>query len=277
MSNSGVVAAVSQHMTTSPFTVRSQAPVRSPFLRIAARTLGAVLVLLLSACLSAPADASVSATPFRPPRDDGAWMWPLWPQPEVAHLFDAPDGPYAAGHRGVDLLGRSGQAVHAVDDGTVAYAGRVGGIGVVTIDTAAGRVTYQPVAASVRRGAVVHAGTVLGHLLTAGGHCLPRACLHLGLLVAGEYRDPLSFLGGGPVRLLPLIGAATGPPPVSPETGPDGGPVSPRSRAFLSPPSAAGGVMAARLGLSVAGGLAATTAPSTTVPGERLRFPGRSG
>jgi hypothetical protein len=77
-------------------------------------------------------------------------------------------------------------------------------------------VTYQPVSASVRRGDVVQASTVLGHLLTSGGHCLPRACLHLGLIVAGEYQDPLRFLSGGPVRLLPLGDAMPAPAPVSP-------------------------------------------------------------
>jgi murein DD-endopeptidase MepM/ murein hydrolase activator NlpD len=124
----------------------------------------------------------------------------------VVNVFDAPDGPYARGHRGADLLGRAGQPVLAVGDGTVAYAGNVGGIGVISIDTSAGRVTYQPVLAQVRRGEDVAAGTVLGRLATTGGHCLPQVCLHLGLIVAGDYRDPLSLLGGAAVRLLPVDG-----------------------------------------------------------------------
>lgn len=154
---------------------------------------------------------------------DDAWRWPLSPRPVVARTFEAPQGPYSPGHRGVDLLGAAGQPVLAVADGTVAYAGRVAGIGVVSIDTAAGRVTYQPVVASVRRGDAVVAGSTLGELSTIGGHCVPRACLHLGLVVADEYRDPLALLGGGPVRLLPVDGPLAGalPPPLG--TGDDAG------------------------------------------------------
>lgn len=147
-----------------------------------------------------------------PAQADDAWRWPLSPRPVVARAFAAPAGPYSAGHRGVDLLGTPGQPVLAVADGTVAYAGRVAGIGVVSIDTAAGRVTYQPVVASVRRGDAVVAHSALGDLSTVGGHCAPRACLHLGLVVDGDYRDPLALLGGGPVRLLPVVGPLTSAP-----------------------------------------------------------------
>ena len=169
------------------------------------------VLLLIGGLLTTPVNASAAVTATPPTVSDGAWSWPLSPQPTVEHVFDAPDGPYTAGHRGVDLLGRIGQPVRAVDAGTVVYAGRVGGVGVVSLETAAGRVTYQPVSASVRRGDTVRAGSVVGHLQDAGSHCVPRACLHLGLIVAGEYQDPLRLLGGGPVRLLPLDGA----PPVA--------------------------------------------------------------
>lgn len=208
-------------------------------------------MLLVCGWLPTPAEASVSIASVRPMAGDGAWTWPLWPQPSVEQHFDAPDGPFAAGHRGVDLLGRSGQAVRAVDEGTVAYAGRVGGVGVVSLDTAAGRVTYQPVDPSVRRGALVPAGAVLGHLVTTGGHCLPRACLHLGLIVAGEYQDPLRLLGGRPVRLLPLDDATRGPISGSPGTEAERGHASPSSRPFLSLVSSASSPAAARLGLSL--------------------------
>jgi len=239
-----------------------------------------VLALLVSGCLPAPAAASVSSAGTRRLGGDGVWSWPLWPQPGVEHFFDAPDGPYAAGHRGVDLLGRSGQAVRAVDEGTVVYAGRVGGIGVVSLDTAAGPVTYQPVSASVPRGAVVHSGTVLGRLLTTGGHCLPGACLHLGLIVAGEYQDPLRLLGSGPVRLLPLEDLPPGPLPVSPGTGAES-PLersgSPSSRPFLTRASSASSPVAARLGVSAPGLSAAEVALSTAEAGPGAFFSRRVG
>ena len=70
------------------------------------------------------------------------------------------------------------------------------------------RTTYEPVVASVVRGDPVAAGDVLGRLAVNYGHCFPAACLHWGLIEgsgdAQVYLDPLSLVGGGPVRLLPL-------------------------------------------------------------------------
>ena len=62
--------------------------------------------------------------------------------------------------------------------------------------------------ASVARGQQVAAGAVLGRLVVTDSHCFPAACLHWGLIVGvgpdEEYADPLSLVGSGPVRLLPL-------------------------------------------------------------------------
>ena len=70
------------------------------------------------------------------------------------------------------------------------------------------RTTYEPVVASVERGQAVAAGDVLGRLVVTDSHCFPAACLHWGLVEgdgdARTYLDPLSLVGGGPVRLLPL-------------------------------------------------------------------------
>jgi len=137
-----------------------------------------------------------------PPPDQG--VWPLDPVPEVVSGFDPPGLPWDAGHRGVDLAGTTGQSVRAALAGTVHYAGRIAGRGVVVVSHGATRTTYEPVAARVRMGAEVTDGEVLGTLELAGGHCLPRACLHWGLLQGETYLDPLSLVGGGPVRLLPL-------------------------------------------------------------------------
>lgn len=137
-----------------------------------------------------------------------AGVWPLDPRPEVVRGFEPPPHPYAAGHRGVDLAGAPGQAVLSSLAGTVAFAGSIGGKPVVTVRHGNRRTTYEPVAAAVARGDVVDAGDVLGRLVVTDNHCFPAACLHWGLIEgrgADEaYLDPLTLVGGGPVRLLPL-------------------------------------------------------------------------
>ena len=131
-------------------------------------------------------------------------VWPLQPQPEVVAGFDPPDDPWGAGHRGVDLLGVPGQAVHTALAGRVAYAGLLAGRGVVVVDHGETRTTYEPVAAVVAVGDVLAVGAVIGELQTVGSHCPPQACLHWGWLRGEVYLDPLGLVAGGPVRLLPL-------------------------------------------------------------------------
>lgn len=132
--------------------------------------------------------------------------WPLRPEPEVVSGFAPPPVAWAAGHRGVDLLGRPGQQVRAARPGTVTFAGRIAGRGVVVVSHGATRTTYEPVTASVARGDDVAQGAALGRLELLGSHCLPRACLHWGLLRGDTYLDPLTLVGRGPVRLLPWAG-----------------------------------------------------------------------
>ena len=157
--------------------------------------LGAVLLLVLLA-LEAPAGAGTDPT---------AGVWPLDPEPQVVRRFEPPPGPYAAGHRGVDLAGAPGQAVRSALAGTIGFAGSIGGKPVVTVVHGRRRTTYEPVVATVEAGQQVAAGTVIGRLTLTDSHCFPAACLHWGLLRGETYLDPLSLLGGaGPVRLLPL-------------------------------------------------------------------------
>jgi murein DD-endopeptidase MepM/ murein hydrolase activator NlpD len=142
---------------------------------------------------------------------DGRWAWPLSPRPQVARLFVRPPTPYAAGHRGVDLVARVGAPVTAVSGGTVFHVGRVAGRGTVTVLHPSGlRSTYEPVVASVRHGQRVARGSELG--MVAGGptHCGAAPCLHLGAVRGGDYLDPLLLLGPARVRLLPLRQAPDG-------------------------------------------------------------------
>ncbi|MFF0342008.1 murein hydrolase activator EnvC family protein [Kribbella sp. NPDC004875] len=140
--------------------------------------------------------------------------WPLQPRPQVVHGFELPAKPWLPGHRGIDLGGRPGQPVLAATPGTITYAGPLAGRGVVTITNGARRTTYEPVIAAVSVGATVTTGTVIGRLSAAGSHCLPRACLHWGLIQGKTYLNPLTLVPDRPVRLLPLAEhPSTAPPP----------------------------------------------------------------
>jgi murein DD-endopeptidase MepM/ murein hydrolase activator NlpD len=160
----------------------------------------------LSALGSLGAPRSPGTAPDQPAGALAGWTWPLLPGPDhVLRDFDPPAQPWLAGNRGVDLAGRDGEAVHAAGAGVVSYAGTIAGVGVVSVTSGALRTTYEPLRVSVRRGAPVAAGAVLGHLSAAGSHCPPVACLHWGLLRGDVYLDPLALLGLERVRLLPLM------------------------------------------------------------------------
>lgn len=136
-------------------------------------------------------------------------VWPMTPH-QIVHGFDPPDSPWGSGHRGVDLLGRPGEQVHTARAGVVIFAATLAGRGVVVVDHGTERTTYEPVAARVQVGQQVAAGAVIGTLQVGLSHCFPQACLHWGLIRGSTYLDPLTLVGGGPVRLLP-IGGLTGP------------------------------------------------------------------
>jgi murein DD-endopeptidase MepM/ murein hydrolase activator NlpD len=143
---------------------------------------------------------------------DGTWAWPLQPTPSVARPFDPPAEAWSAGHRGVDLLGRPGQPVLAPAAGRVAYAGDLAGRGVLVLEVDGLRVTFEPVEASVHLGQPVRAGEVIGHLGLAQSHCLPAACLHWGVKTGDDaYTDPLAFVGGADIVLLPYLDPAASP------------------------------------------------------------------
>ena len=174
----------------------------------------AAVVVLLGTMLFFTTAASARPPPWAPvPTPDPVGVWPLTPAPDVLTGFDPPDQPWGPGHRGVDLAGAVGQVVRSALAGTVSYAGRLVGRGVVVVVHGDTRTTYEPVLASVEVGTRVPAGKPVGTLEPTGGHCLPRACLHWGWLRGETYLDPLDLVGGGPVRLLPLRPAA---PVVSP-------------------------------------------------------------
>lgn len=158
----------------------------------------AVLLLVASLALASPA----SSDPIR-------LDWPLRPRPAVLRGFDAPRPDWLRGHRGVDLAGAPGQPVYAAGAATVVFAGRAGGVPVVSLAHPGGlRTSYEPVRAAVRAGQLVGAGAVIGSLEPGHPGCAPAACLHWGAMWGpasrADYVDPLGLLASTPIRLKPL-------------------------------------------------------------------------
>ena len=90
-------------------------------------------------------------------------------------------------------------------DGTVTYAGRLAGRGVVVVSHAGGlRSTFEPVTASRPVGTIVAQGDSVGRSRAEAGHCAPASCLHWGVLRGRTYLDPLAFVGRARIVLLPL-------------------------------------------------------------------------
>lgn len=129
-----------------------------------------------------------------PARAAGAWTWPVIGA--IVRPFDPPDSPYGTGHRGIDLGVPSGTVAVAPAPGTVSFAGSVGGRLFVTIDHGGGLTSTMSWvdALLVRRDDVVLAGQPVAR----SGGCHPgdvAPCLHFGVRLDGQYRDPLEYLG----------------------------------------------------------------------------------
>lgn len=131
------------------------------------------------------------------------WQSPVRPL-AIVKDFDPPAHDWLSGHRGVDLRARPGQRVSAAGAGRVVYASALAGRGVVVVDHGALRTTYEPVAASVRRGDRVGSGSVLGRIAAGSGHCGDGHCLHFGVRRGATYLDPKFLLRGFRAVLRPL-------------------------------------------------------------------------
>ena len=161
---------------------------------LAMAAIGTAGVLALGAVAAAPDPATPPARP--------EYVLPVAGS-AVIHAFDAPEAPWAPGHRGVDLACAVGQDVRAPADGTVAFVGTVVDRSVVTIAHPDGLLSsLEPVLGSVAPGAHVVRGQVVGTLQGVSGHCAPASCLHWGVRRAARYLDPMELLAG-PVILLP--------------------------------------------------------------------------
>ncbi|WP_433057413.1 M23 family metallopeptidase [Dactylosporangium sp. CS-033363] len=167
------------------------------------------VIAAASAAFSAPAPSAGFEAPQDPaeaPPVPGQFEAPLDGPVTVTRGFEPPSDRYAAGHRGVDLAGVPGQIVRSAGEGTVVFAGMVGGRPVVSVEHPGGvRTTYEPVAWTVVRGQAVSPGTPLGTLRPGHPGCPVAACLHWGLRTDDKvYLDPLSLLRRTRVRLLAM-------------------------------------------------------------------------
>jgi murein DD-endopeptidase MepM/ murein hydrolase activator NlpD len=130
----------------------------------------------------------------------------LWPvQGAVTSPFGwrrSPDGDGWEWHPGVDIAAAYGTAVRAVADGTVAFAGRSRGYGVlVVVDHGAATTRYAHLSASwVHAGQTVRRDEPLGALGGTGRVTAPH--LHYEVRLEGEPVDPECFLTGPAARAL---------------------------------------------------------------------------
>ena len=219
----------------------------------------AAVVAVLAAVVALPTSAQAAA-------DGQSWVWPLQPTPSIAAAFAPPDEAWRPGHRGVDLLGTTGQSVLAIGAGQVTFAGPLAGRGVVVVDHGALRSTYEPVTAHFAIGDQVEAGEPVGVLQTVASHCAPEVCLHLGVKRGDVYLDSLDLLPARQVRLKPLDGQLStwGPTRAPPRADP--------SSTVRSPaPSSSDEAAQALSARSVLGGAAAMTA--AWLVAERRRRP----
>ena len=169
--------------------------------------LWAVVVLCLNAVpgpaagadAAAPAAASTAFGSEGEPAELG-WVWPA-DAFRLSRVYAAPAHEYGPGHRGIDLALIGSSAVRAPADGIVAFAGRVAGRGVLTIDHGVGLVTtLEPVDTTLVPGAAVRRGEEVG-TLALGGHSA-AGDLHFGVRLNGEYINPMLLLGGVPRAVL---------------------------------------------------------------------------
>ena len=142
---------------------------------------------------------------------------PLWEPPvegEVVREFAAPEAPWAAGHRGIDLAVPTGNDIRSPADGVVSFTGVVVNREVLSINHGAGYVSsFEPVESDLEVGDQVSTGDVVASLGTyddGSHHCTAenataQPCLHWGVRHHGEYINPLLMTGElEPSVLLPL-------------------------------------------------------------------------
>jgi len=148
------------------------------------------------------ATVALVAGPSVAARAAGTWAWPV--VGPVVRGFDPPSSPYGSGHRGIDIAASIGTTVVAPAPGVVTFAGAVAGRLYVTIDHGDGLLSTCSFlsATLVRKGDVVAADQPIAR--SGPGHAGDvQPDLHFGVRLAGQYVDPLGYLG--PPSIADLI------------------------------------------------------------------------
>ena len=128
------------------------------------------------------------------------WVPPLSgaTQSDIVQPFIAPQQPWSAAHRGVDLLADNTSEVIAPAPGEVTFVGTVVDRPVVTIRHSDGLLSsFEPVESDLQVGQTVSQGHSIGNISADKNHC-DSACLHWGV------RKPDAWLVGSTVRDLYL-------------------------------------------------------------------------
>jgi murein DD-endopeptidase MepM/ murein hydrolase activator NlpD len=104
-------------------------------------------------------------------------------------------------HLGVDLRGRRGTEIFAINDGRVIYAGWMGGYGkVIKIDHGGGYISLYAHQSRIRvkKGSFVKKGQVIGYVGNTGKSTGPH--LHLGVYKNGRAINPLTVIKNGAIK-----------------------------------------------------------------------------
>lgn len=122
--------------------------------------------------------------------------------------YDAPEDPFAPGHRGVDVGAEVSSPVRASAAGVVSFAGSVAGNLAVSVDHGDGLLTTYSFLEriAVSKGQEIGRGDVVGALGTGHDPDLPPH-VHLSARRHGVYFDPIElYLGVAYADLLRLVG-----------------------------------------------------------------------
>jgi murein DD-endopeptidase MepM/ murein hydrolase activator NlpD len=90
------------------------------------RIKAAAAAVVLSLCLTMPSGIARADPGY------GTYAWPV--VGPVLRGFEPPPDPFGAGHRGIDIGAPFGSDIVAAQDGTVAFAGWVGGSLFISIE-----------------------------------------------------------------------------------------------------------------------------------------------
>lgn len=161
----------------------------SPSLPHRVVTAVAIVLFALTAFTGPPTAMAAPAA-----RVSANWAWPVPVPHPIVRTFVAPETPYSAGHRGIDIAAPLSTIVRAPTNGTIHFSGFVVNRSLVSIDHGNGILSsFEPVLSSLTEGTFVRRGEPIGVLQS--GHC-STPCLHFGVRRNGQYVSPLNYLGG---------------------------------------------------------------------------------